>query len=112
MSWAQYGNWAFYVATAASVAFVLSYAVLAPWWTRPTGRNIMFVMATLAMAMVYFGFVIWQGGVTAGFYPVRAVLFTMLAASISWRVVLLIRAQLGSRADARHRRMDDHEDVR
>lgn len=100
MSWKEYGDIAFFAAAASSLVFVLVYAVLAPWYRSATGRNIMFVMATLAGAMCYFAVAI-AFGVAPGIWPVRAILFTLLFSAITWRIVLLLRAQLGARREER-----------
>ncbi len=94
MSWKDFGDWAFFGAAIASLLFVLVYLTIAPWWETSTGRNIMAVMGTVAIAFGYFAWVILAGGVPDGFYPVRALLFTGIALSISWRVWMLIRVQL------------------
>jgi len=112
LSWKEYGDWVFYACAVVSVIFVLTYLVLAPWWRTSTGRNIMFVMGTLALAMVYFGIVIHSGGISAGFYPVRASLFSMMFIGITWRVVLLFRAQLGARRSLEKGREDYVADER
>lgn len=99
--WEAYGNVAFYACATAAVMFVLMYLVITPWWRTEAGRNIMAVMGTLAVAMAYFGWVISQGGVPDGFWPIRAILFTCMFLSIAWRVVMLIRAQLLARKENR-----------
>ena len=93
MTWKQVGDFAFYGCTAAAVTFVLCYLALAPWWRSEAGRNIMAVMASMALAFSYFTFAIIQGGVPLGFYPARAVIFMFIFLSISWRVVILLRVQ-------------------
>lgn len=94
MSWKVYGDWAFYACAGIAVTFVVMYLFGAPWWTTTTGRNIMAVMGSMALALGYFAWVIVAGGVPPGFYPVRAILFTGIALSIGWRVWLLIKNQI------------------
>jgi hypothetical protein len=94
VSWQSYGDFAFYAAAASAVLFPLLYLLTAPWWRTETGRNIMAVMGSLGVAMGYFAWVIARGGVPGSFYPVRALLFTAIAAAILWRVTLLVRTQL------------------
>jgi hypothetical protein len=97
LSWKQYGDFAFYACTVATVAFVIAYLVLAPWYRTTTGRNIMAVMGSVALAFVYFTVAIQQGGVPFGFYPIRALLFTFIFLSVGWRVIILVRAQVAAR---------------
>lgn len=99
MSWRQFGDFAFYACTVACVAFVLAYLVLAPWYRTTTGRNIMAVMSSMALAFVYFTLAIHSGGVPWGFYPIRAMLFTFIFLSVAWRVALLLRVQLAARKE-------------
>ncbi len=94
MSWRTFGDWAFYALAAVTVLFSLLYLALAPWWRTVTGRNIMTVMGSLAMALAYFAWVIQQDGVPHYFWPMRAFLFSVLAASIAWRIVIFIRQHL------------------
>lgn len=91
MSWESYGNFAFYVCATVTMLFALLYLVSAPWWETVGGRNIMAVMGSVALAFVYFAWAISAGGIPAGFHQTRAILFTGIALSIGWRVVILIR---------------------
>jgi len=94
MSWKDYGDFAFYTTAVVTVAFALLYLVFAPWSRSATGRNIMAVMGSMALGFSYFAWVIYNGGVPAYFYPIRAVIFTFLALSIAWRVWMLLRVQI------------------
>ena len=91
MSWKTYGDWAFYACAFVAVMFSLLYLFLAPWWKTVSGRNIMTVMGSLAVALGYFGWVIYIGGVPSHFWPIRALIFTAIAAAIGWRIVIFIR---------------------
>lgn len=99
MTWQQYGDLAFYACAVVSLVFVVVYMLLAPWWRTTTGRNIMAVMASVALTFCYFAYAIKEGGVPYGFYPIRAMLFTAVFLSIGWRIVILIRAQTGARKE-------------
>lgn len=94
MNWQTYGDWAFYITAVISVLFAVLYLLLAPWWRSTTGRNVMAVMGTLAVAFTYFAWVISKGGVPQGFYPMRAFIFTCLGLSIGWRLVMFVRHHL------------------
>lgn len=94
MSWKTIGDIAFYACTGVTVLFALLYLFFAPWWQTTTGRNIMAVMGSVALAFGYFTWVIALGGLPAGFYPVRALIFASIATAIGWRVWILIRHQV------------------
>ena len=106
MSWKEYGDVAFYGCALVTALFVVLYAVAAPWWRNLAGRNIMAVMGSVALAFVYFAWVISQGGVPGNFYPIRALLFTGIFLSIGWRVLLLIKHQI---LDVLRRKRAKHE---
>jgi drug/metabolite transporter (DMT)-like permease len=93
MGWKLYGDLAFYACTAVALLFALMYLVFAPWWKTPTGRNIMAVMGSMALALGYFAWAIAVKRVPPGFFPIRAILFTGIALAIGWRVWMLIKAQ-------------------
>lgn len=94
MSWREAGDVAFYACTVVTVAFAILYFLSAPWWTTTTGRNIMAVMGSVALAFGYFTWVIWIGGVPGGFYPMRALIFALIALAIGWRLLILIKHQV------------------
>lgn len=94
MTWKTFGDVAFYAGTVVTILFALLYLLFAPWWTTTTGRNIMAVMGSVALAFGYFTWVIAKGGLPAGFYPMRAAIFSFIALAIGWRVVILIRHQV------------------
>lgn len=91
MSWKTAGDIAFYACTIITVLFALLYLIFAPWWKTMTGRNIMAVMGSVALAFGYFTWVIFLGGVPAGFYPMRALIFAFIALAIGWRTVIFAR---------------------
>lgn len=101
MSWREAGDIAFYVVTAVSVLFVLLYTILSPWWQKPAGRNIMFLMSMIAAITVYFAWAINVRHIPGSFYPIRFALFAGLACAIAWRVVIFIRAQVLARRSSR-----------
>jgi hypothetical protein len=107
-AWHVYGDWALLAVAASAAVFVLLYLFLSPWWQRQEGRNIMAVMGGLALAAVYFAWVVQRGSVPQGFWPARALLFTVLFLGISWRVVIFIRAQLLVRSDRKEREDSAH----
>lgn len=94
MNWKTAGDIAFYACTVVTAIFALLYLFFAPWWKTMTGRNIMAVMGSVAVAFGYFTWVIARGGVPTGFYPMRAVIFAAIAVAIGWRVLILIRHQV------------------
>jgi hypothetical protein len=94
MSWKDIGDLAFYIATGVTILFVLLYGFLAPWWETSTGRNVMAVMGSVALAFSYFSWAIAVGGIPPGFDAVRALLFLGIAAAIGWRTVIFIKAHL------------------
>lgn len=94
MGWKLYGDIAFYACAFTNLTFCILYCALAPWWRTATGRNIMTVMGSLAIALGYFSWAISIGGTPPGFYPVRALLFTSIAAAIGWRIVMFVRQHL------------------
>ena len=91
MNWNALGDVAFYLATISSVLFAILYLLFAPWWKTPAGRNIMAVMGTMGVAFAYFSWAIAIGGAPPAFYPVRALLFIGIAASVTWRTVMFIK---------------------
>jgi len=96
-AWHVYGDYALYAAAASAFVFVMLYMVLSPWWRTAAGRNIMAVMGALGAGLVYFGWIVLRGGVPAGFWPARALLFTAMFLAIGWRVVLFIREHVLAR---------------
>lgn len=91
MNWVTLGNVAFYGTTFVTLLFALIYLVSAPWWKTVTGRNIMAVMGSMAVAFGYFTWVIWIGHVPPGFMPMRAMIFLAIGSSILWRTVIFVR---------------------
>lgn len=88
------GDYAFYLATAMTVLFSLLYLFSAPWWQTSAGRNIMSVMGSVAIAFSYFSWAIAVGGIPPGFDGMRALLFILIALSVTWRTVIFIRHHL------------------
>lgn len=107
MGWKLAGDIVFTIATIASVLFVAIYGLSAPFWRSETGRNLMGLMSGIAIMMVYFGWAIWSGGVPHGLYPMRAMLFTLLAYFLLRRLIILVREQLLSRKEKRHHDLED-----
>jgi hypothetical protein len=96
-TWKLWGDVAFYGVATASTVFVLLYATLSPWWRSATGRNIMAVMGSLALASVYFAFAVALGRAPFHLHAARFVLFGSLFLAITWRVIIFIREQLCAR---------------
>lgn len=94
MSWDKLGDIAWYTTTFITVLFALMYLLTAPWWKTVTGRNIMAVMGSMAVAFAYFTWIIWLGHLPPGFQPMRALLFMAIGGSIGWRTVIFIRTHL------------------
>lgn len=94
MGWKAFGDIAFYACAISTATFALLYLFFAPWWRSETGRNIMAVMGSVALAFVYFAWVIALGGVPHAFYPIRALLFCGIASAVSWRVWILVRRHI------------------
>ena len=101
MSWRLFGDLAFYACTGVTLLFVILYLVFAPWWKTTAGRNIMAVMGSVALAFGYFTWAIWTGGIPAGFYPMRAAIFSFIALAIGWRVLIFIRHQFLLRKESK-----------
>lgn len=97
MTWKEYGDLVYYGCAIVAGLFVLIYLTIAPWWKTLTGRNIMAVMGSMAATLIYFAFAIRNKGVSPGYYPVRALLFTAMFLSVGWRIAILVKAQLFSR---------------
>lgn len=91
MTWKLFGDIAFYVCTGVTVLFALMYLIFAPWWKTMGGRNIMAVMGSVALMFGYFAWAIARGGIPPALHPIRAFLFSAIALSIGWRVLILIR---------------------
>lgn len=94
MSWKYIGDIAFYAATGITILFTVLYGFLAPWWETHTGRNIIAVMGSVAMAFSYFSWAIAVGGIPPGFDATRAFLFMSIGLAIGWRTVIFIRVHL------------------
>jgi hypothetical protein len=103
--WKIVGDWAFLGVAISAGLFSLLYLFLSPWYKTTTGRNIMAVMGSLAIATIYFAIAIQIGRIPFGFYPTRALIFTALFAAIAWRVVIFVREQLLVRKEGKQ----DHD---
>lgn len=107
--WREFGDWAFFACAFITVLFAVLYLFLAPWWQTVTGRNIMSVMGSIAVAFAYFAWVIHLGGVPGYFWPMRAILFSGIALAIGWRIVIFIREHLRRSLRTSKRKRDEDE---
>lgn len=80
-----------------SLAFVLSFALLAPWRGTVMGRHMMTFMGVITVIIWYVAIAPFLGplGLTARLW-IRLVSYTLLGAVIWWREWLFIAAQLGN----------------
>ncbi|WP_329131758.1 hypothetical protein OG552_11090 [Streptomyces sp. NBC_01476] len=100
MGWAQWVNVAGSGLVAlASLAFVVAYAVTAPWWRSLVGRHVMAVTAAMGWLGMYTVLItVWPGGAVAAVLRVsRAVVILALAGLLVQRTVMVVRTQLGKR---------------
>lgn len=112
MTWAHLGDFAFYATTFVTILFAALYFVTAPWWRTVTGRNIMAVMGSMAVAFGYFTWVISMGHIPPGFMPMRALIFIAIGLSIGWRTVIFIRHHIIRSLRAGKEREHELEDSR
>jgi hypothetical protein len=112
VTWDLLGNIGFYGTTAVTILFSLLYLIFAPWWKTVTGRNIMAVMGSMALAFGYFAWVISIGHVPPGFLPMRAFIFWFIGASIGWRTVIFIRSHIIPSLRAEKEKRNELEDSR
>lgn len=88
-----------------SLACVGVYQVWARWWETSSGRHLFSFMAVIAAAMTLMAYRVITSGhfsvpVESGVWPV--IRFAVLAAIdwvLAWRLVLIVRAQLGKRRE-------------
>lgn len=104
--WREYGDHALIGCAVVAATFVLLYMFLSPWWKTPAGRNIMAVMGSLAVSLVYFTWAVNAGGIPPFFWPIRAMLFTGILLAIGHRIILFLRAHVLAR---RARKENRHE---
>jgi hypothetical protein len=84
------------VAFLASLAFVVVYSLMAPWWRSPIGRALIMLDASLALTLApsvlhhLTGISIIASTGFAWYYLVT---LTMVAASTIWRTWIIYRAQ-------------------
>jgi hypothetical protein len=95
----QVGNAAVWVAFAAAVLFCVGYAVLAPWRSSAEGWHLMTMTAVIGLA---FGWIAYRLVAGAHMPPLllevlRALILGGLAATLVWRLALLIRNQVQRR---------------
>lgn len=99
MTWDRVGDWAFVAFSATAILFVLLYLVLSPWWKREAGRNIMAMMATLAIIGAYGSYTMLTDRRPPAFYQIRFSLFFLMAVIVGWRVIIFIKEQIIVRKD-------------
>ncbi len=90
------GTVGFIVSAVAANAFVILYTVLARWWRHEMGVHLFSFMLVVALILDHSALtLVWRD------YPgrlwVRAALLPALAIVLSWRVLILLRAQLKER---------------
>lgn len=94
MSWREIGNWAILLVAILACLFALAYGLITPWYRSAMGRSLFGMLASLATGVAYFGWAIFHSPLPIGFFPMRAVIFIALAASMGASVILLARAQI------------------
>lgn len=91
----------------ASVAFIVLYTALAPWWRTDIGRALVMLDAGVALTLgpsVAYRFLGFKVADTLGFSWYFLVTLTMVAGAIIWRTVIMTREQLAGRPRGRRRR--------
>lgn len=95
MDWKVFGNWVLVAAALLAFLFAILYSFTAPWYKSAIGRSLFGVLSSLAGGMVYFGWSVHHSPLPRSFYPLRALIFSAIAASVGASVILLARAQWG-----------------
>lgn len=95
----QVGNAAIWVAFAAAVLFCAGYAVLAPWRSSAEGWHLMTMTAVIGLAFGWIAYRLVAGTRMPSWLleMLRALILSGLAATLVWRLVLLVRNQLRRR---------------
>src|SRR3954471_20477109 len=99
MGWAQWVNVVGSgLVAAAALAFVIAYAVSAPWWKSAVGRHVMTVTAAMGWLGVYTVLItVWPDGAAAAVLRVsRAVVILLLAGLLVQRTTMVVQAQRAS----------------
>lgn len=94
MSWREFGNWMLVATGIFSAVFVVMYGLAAPWYRSSMGKALFAVLFSLAGGIAYFVWSVHHSPLPAGFYPMRALIFTAMAVSIGSSVILFARAQV------------------
>ena len=82
---------------AGATFFILLYGALAPWYRTPIGRNIMALMAVIALATGLATVTITMGLEWPYRLALRALIWFLIATVVWWRVALLVREQILAR---------------
>lgn len=85
-----------------SIAFIVLYSVLAPWWRSPLGRNLIAFDAVLSLTLLPSVIHHALGATSAedtafAWFTVSA--FAAVPVVIGWRAVIMIRMQLDRKPD-------------
>lgn len=94
MNWREFGNLMLAATGVLSVIFVAMYGLAAPWYRSSMGRALFAVLFSLAGGITYFVWSVHHVPLPAGFFPMRALIFTIMAFSIGSSVILFARAQM------------------
>lgn len=96
------GDVAVWVAMAASVAFCITYATVAPWRSSAEGWHLMTFTGVIGIA---FGWIAYRQTILGVSPPLpttteipRATILSTLAGLLIWRLVLLVRTQIRRRS--------------
>jgi hypothetical protein len=95
------GDAAVWVELAASVAFCITYAAVAPWWKSGEGQHLMTFTAVIGVAFAWIAYRQTIKG-AGPLLPMttevpRAAILSALAGLLIWRLALLVRTQLRRR---------------
>lgn len=85
-----------------SVAFVLLYTVIAPWWRSPLGRNLIAFDSALSLTLLpsVIHHITGTSSAESPFFAWFTVgAFAAVPCVIVWRAVILIRTQLDRKPD-------------
>ncbi|PZG20590.1 putative phage holin [Nonomuraea aridisoli] len=92
------------VSTLLALSCVVIYSLTAGWWRSPMGRHLFSFMAVLAAGLSLWSVQLLTSGRFAGptdthllWLYVRALAFLAFAWVLSWRLVIIARAQLAER---------------
>ncbi len=102
------GNYAAHFATVGVLLFTLGYAMFAPWWRSPLGRNMMGLAVIHLVVFLLISVQLIWGTEWAGRAWVRALVFTAVAVVYWHRWFVLLTDQIFRPSGQRQGSMD-HE---